>query len=76
MPLDVAAEYVDFKYMGKKQSGDYVYYGFKRKGGPRWEIMRKDMTNPEAWQYAFGANGWSAAWADPTVLTYSDPPDS
>lgn len=76
MPIDVTAKDLDLKYMGKKESGDYIYYGFKRKGGPRWEIMRKDSTNPGDWQYTFGVTGWMVAWADPTALSYSDPPDA
>ena len=76
MPIDAAAKDYDYKYMGKKESGNYIYYGFKVRGGSHWEIMRKDIMNIGNWQYCFGISGWSVAWADPTGLIYGDPPDA
>lgn len=65
----------DYEYMGKQTSGDYEYMGFKENGGTNWKVMRKDTTDDSAWQYVYGASGWTAAWADPTALDYADPPD-
>lgn len=76
MPLEIVPKEIRYKYCGKKASGDYVYYGYKRKGGCNWEIMRKDITDDGDWQYAFGDSGWSSAWADPASQTYGDPPDA
>ena len=69
-------EFGNYEYMGKQESGDYVYYGFKKYGGGNWKIMRKDTTDDGAWQYAYGTSGWSTAWSDPTDPTYGDPPDN
>jgi len=64
-----------YEYMGKKTSGNYVYYGFKEKSGTNWKIKRKDTTDESAWKFVYGTSGWSSAWADPTALSYNDPPD-
>lgn len=70
----------NYEYLGKKTSGNYVYYGFKEYGSTNWKIMRKDTTDDSAWKYAYSSNNsgisWTQAWSDPTALTYSDPPDS
>lgn len=66
----------DFEFMGKQETGDYVYYGYKKWGKTKWRIARKDTTDESAWQFAFGATGWQAAWADPAALSYGDPPDA
>ena len=66
----------DYEYMGKQESGNYVYYGFKKYGGTDWKVMRKDTTDDSAWKYAYGTSGWSTAWASPGSQSYGDPPDS
>ncbi|RKX57831.1 MAG: hypothetical protein DRP29_07740, partial [Thermodesulfobacteriota bacterium] len=40
-----------YEYMGKKTSGNYVYYGFKEKSGTNWKIKRKDTTDESAWKF-------------------------
>jgi len=65
-----------YEYMGKQASGDYEYMGFKENGGTNWKVMRKDTTDDSAWKYAYGTSGWTTAWADPTTLSFDDPPDS
>lgn len=69
-------DFEGYEYMGKQISGDYEYFGYKKYGGTDWKVMRKDTTDDSAWLYAYGASGWTAAWADPTALSYGDPPDA
>lgn len=64
---------IDYEYMGKKESGNYVYYGYKGRGVDDWKVSRKDITDDSAWKYCFGTSGWDTAWTDPTLLTYEDP---
>lgn len=70
----------DYQYMGNKSNADYTWYGFKEVAGTGWYVMRKDLDNEAAWQYAYSTvdtgKTWTTAWADPTDLTFSDPPDS
>lgn len=74
--VEVDLELEGYEFMGKQEIGSHIYFGYKKWGAPDWRITRKDITDESAWQYTFGATGWSAAWADPTALSYSDPPDA
>lgn len=67
---------IAYEYMGKQTSGDYEYMGFKENGGTNWKVIRKDTTDDSAWAYCYGTSGWTTAWADPTALSFDDPPDS
>jgi len=71
-----AAKVIDsYEYMGEKKIGDYIYYGFKERGGTCWKISRENKNDASAWQYAYADDGWTAAWTDPTSVSYDDPPD-
>lgn len=67
---------IAYEYMGKQTSGDYEYMGFKENGGTNWKVIRKNTTDDSAWAYCYGTSGWTTAWADPTALSFDDPPDS
>ena len=63
---------IDYEPVGTKIVGDYTYFGFKQNGGTNWKVMRgKD----DLFSYCYGTEGWTDAWADPTVLSFDDPPD-
>jgi len=64
-----------YEYMGTRKIGQYVYYGYKERGGKNWKIVRENKNDDAAWQYCYGDSGWTAAWADVTALVYGDPPD-
>jgi hypothetical protein len=80
LQVDVLTSSFDnYQYMGKQTIGTLVYFGFKEYGTAYWFIMRKDLTDTSAWQYAYssgGGNTWTVAWGAPGGESFSDPPDS
>ena len=71
---------IEYAYMGSITSGDFTYFGYKQNGGTHWKVMRQDTTDDSAWKYAYDTTetptkDWTAAWSDPTVLSYNNPPN-
>lgn len=52
-----------------KTDATYYYYGFIDKDG-RWYIMRKTITDPNAYRFAKGDSGYSLAWAGKVSQDY------
>jgi hypothetical protein len=64
----------NYKFVGPKEVGTDTYLGHKEWGGTAWRITKIDAS--EVFTYAYGATDFATAWADPTILSYDDPPDS
>jgi len=73
---DFGGGVIPYEFIGIQTSGTYTYFGFKENGGTRYRVIRSDSSDDSAWKYAYGLSGWDAAWADPTALSYDDPPDA
>ena len=62
------------RFIGKKEISGYIYYAHKQYRSSGYRIMRT-LDGELNFGYYYGSGNFSVAWADPSSLSYGNPPD-